>query len=78
MASSATYTRTLQHASDTLGGPQALARALAVDDSQLLRWIRGMDFPPFNVFLAALDIIANGPYGPPPGLRAGRRAGENA
>jgi hypothetical protein len=53
----------LQHASDTLGGQQALARALSVDDSQLARWLGGLDFPPFTIFLAALDIVANGPYG---------------
>ena len=78
MARSSTYTRTLQHASDTVGGHQALARALGVDPAELSRWIRGVDFPPFTVFLAALDIIANGPYGAPSaGMRVGR-AGESA
>ena len=77
MARSTTYTRTLQHASDTVGGHQALARALATDDSQVSRWLRGVDFPPFKVFLAALDIIANGPYGvPPQRLRAAERGAD--
>jgi len=79
MARSSNYTRTLQHASDTAGGHQALARALGVDPEELSRWIRGVDFPPFKVFLAALDIIANGPYGiAPPGMRAASRLGESA
>jgi hypothetical protein len=38
-----------------------------------------VDFPPFKVFLAALDVVANGPYGVTPrGLRGAGRAGENA
>jgi hypothetical protein len=79
MARSSTYTRTLQHASDTAGGHQALARALGVDPAELSRWIRGVDFPPFKVFLAALDVIANGPYGvTPPGMRVAGRGGGNA
>ncbi len=79
MARSSTYTRTLQHASDTAGGHQALARRLGVAPAELSRWLRGVDFPPFKVFMAALDIIANGPYGvTPPEARAADRSGETA
>jgi len=79
MARSSTYTRTLQHACETAGGHQALARLLGVDPADLSRWLRGVEFPPFKVFMAALDIIANGPYGvTPPGMRAAGRSGDSA
>ena len=54
------YTRTLQLASKTLGSTEHLAAFLAVKHAQLLRWISGEAFPPHEVFLDALDIVANG------------------
>ncbi len=54
------YTRTLQLAAKTLGSAERLAAVLAVEHAQLLRWISGAAFPPHEVFLQALDIVANG------------------
>jgi hypothetical protein len=58
---STVYTRTLQLAAVTLGGRSALAGRLRVDEAALEPWISGAEFPPHEVFLAALDIVAGGP-----------------
>lgn len=54
------YTRTLQFAAKTVGSAERLAAVLAVEHAQLLQWISGAAFPPHEVFLKALDIVANG------------------
>lgn len=54
------YTRTLQRALETIGSAEGLATILAVEHAQLLRWISGEAFPPHEVFLNALDIVASG------------------
>jgi hypothetical protein len=54
------YARTLQAASDILGGERALARYLRVSLPDLHAWLRpGSVAPPANVFLKAVDILLN-------------------
>jgi hypothetical protein len=60
----------------TLGGSEALADALGVRLADLLRWVTGAEFPPYSVYLAALDVVADGPYARPP--RAERTATRTA
>ncbi len=60
LAESTAYTRTLQRAADTLGGPALLARALSVPLADLKRWLAGESRPPQDIFLAALDIVSDG------------------
>jgi hypothetical protein len=51
------YSRTLQRASEILGGPEALARHLRVEQNELARWIDGRAPPPIDVFLLAVDVV---------------------
>ena len=53
-------TRTLALAARTLGGFENLAALLDVGHEQLLRWSRGEESAPNEVFLRALDIVAAG------------------
>ncbi len=59
------YTETLQYAAATIGGPARLAKFLDVPRATLLRWLAGEEPPPQQVFLDALDVIADGPYADP-------------
>ncbi|HEX2199009.1 MAG TPA: hypothetical protein VHG88_10360 [Burkholderiales bacterium] len=59
------YTETLQFAAATIGGAARLARFLNVPRSDVLRWLAGEEAPPDQVFLDALDVIADGPYADP-------------
>ena len=59
------YTETLQFAAATIGGSARLAKFLNVPRSSLLRWLAGEEAPPDQVFLDALDVIADGPYADP-------------
>ena len=54
-------TRTLALAAQTVGGAQALATRLDVEQAALERWMAGDELPPYEVFLKALDIVAAGP-----------------
>jgi hypothetical protein len=54
-------TRTLALAAKTVGGAQALATRLGVEQAALERWMAGEELPPYEVFLKALDIVAAGP-----------------
>ena len=60
-----TYTETLACASATIGGPDRLAQFLNVSRRRLLGWLAGEEAPPNQVFLDALDVIADGPYASP-------------
>ena len=51
------YSRTLQRASEVLGGVEPLARHLGVSPAQLAHWIDGRGQPPTDVFLAAVDVV---------------------
>jgi hypothetical protein len=59
------YTETLSCAAATIGGLERLAQFLDVPRSRLQRWIAGEEAPPNQVFLDALDVIADGPYASP-------------
>lgn len=54
------YSRTLHRACELLGGLDALSRHLGVPAARLERWISGVEDPPPNVFLAAVDIVLLG------------------
>ena len=51
------YARTLHRACEMLGGVDALARQLNVSEATLTRWIGGLEQPPLDKFLAAVDIV---------------------
>lgn len=57
-----TYTETLACAAATIGGTDRFARYLNVSRRRLLGWLAGEEAPPNQVFLEALDVIADGPY----------------
>ena len=59
------YTETLQFAAATIGGPARLAEFLNVPRAHVVRWLAGEEAPPDQVFLDALDVIADGPYADP-------------
>jgi len=54
------YARTLHRACEVVGGLDALSRHLDVPAATLARWIGGLEQPPLNVFLAAVDIVLLG------------------
>ena len=51
------YARTLHRACEVLGGLDALSRQLNVPAAALTRWIGGLEQPPLDKFLAAVDIV---------------------
>jgi hypothetical protein len=51
------YARTLHRACEVLGGLDALSRHLDAPAEALARWIGGAEPPPFDVFLAAVDVV---------------------
>jgi len=59
------YTETLACAAATIGGTERLAQFLNVSRQRLSRWLAGEEPPPNQVFLDALDVIADGPYASP-------------
>jgi len=59
------YTETLACAAATIGGAARLAQFLKVPRGRLARWLAGEEPPPQEVFLDALDVIADGPYASP-------------
>jgi hypothetical protein len=70
MAVRSRYTETLACAAVTIGGPTRLAQFLNVSRSRVMRWLSGEEAPPNEVFLDALDVIADGPYASPERRRA--------
>ena len=54
--------RTLQRAAEAFGGAHNLALYLNVKRSQLEAWIAGRVQTPPEVFAAALDVVAAGPF----------------
>lgn len=54
------YARTLHRACELLGGLDALSTELGVPAASLTRWIGGLEKPPMEVFLAAVDIVLLG------------------
>ena len=51
------YARTLHRACEVLGTLDALSRQLNVPAPALARWISGLEQPPLDVFLRAVDIV---------------------
>jgi len=51
------HARTLKRAAEITGGEEELARRLKVTPSHLELWIRGLESPPGDVFLKAVDIV---------------------
>ena len=51
------YARTLHRACEVVGGLDALSRQLNVPGPALARWIGGLEQPPTDKFLAAVDIV---------------------
>jgi DNA-binding transcriptional regulator YiaG len=54
--------RVLTLAAETLGSNERLAARLGVAVADVTAWISGFATAPCEVFLAALDIVANGPF----------------
>jgi hypothetical protein len=51
------YARTLHRACEVLGSLDSLSRQLNVPAPTLARWIGGLEQPPLDVFLKAVDIV---------------------
>jgi DNA-binding transcriptional regulator YdaS (Cro superfamily) len=51
------YVRTLERAAVIEGGEQALALRLKVTPSHLALWLQGVERPPVEVFLNAVDLV---------------------
>jgi hypothetical protein len=51
------YSRTLQKASELIGGHAKLCRELRVPAADLEKWIADKAVPPIGVFLRAVDLI---------------------
>jgi hypothetical protein len=56
----AVHTRTLVKAADVVGGSEALRRRLNVSALVLGLWMSGVQPPPMDVFLKAVDIVEEG------------------
>ena len=54
----------LRAAAETLGGDDHLATFLGVAEKDLRAWLAGDALPSLPAFLEALDLVADGPYGP--------------
>jgi hypothetical protein len=54
--------RVLTLAARTLGGKERLAARLGLAVADVSGWISGLGVVPLGVFLATLDIVANGPF----------------
>ena len=52
-----TYARALHRACVILGGVPALAAHLGIAEADLVRWLQGMEEPPFEIFLAAVEVL---------------------
>ena len=51
------YARTLHRACEVVGGLDALSRHLGASSAAITRWIGGLELPPLDKFLAAVDIV---------------------
>jgi hypothetical protein len=59
------YTRTFRRAIDTLGSVELLASALGASVGEIESWAAGTVAPPPGVFLAAIEIVAQGGFARP-------------
>ena len=53
------HVRTLKRAAEIAGGEQPLALCLKVTPSHLALWLAGIETPPVDVFLRAVDIVTD-------------------
>lgn len=60
------YADSLRLAAETVGGVGRLAAVIHLPAEQLNAWISGNGIPPLEAFLAALDVIADGPFATEP------------
>lgn len=51
------HSKTLQRAAEIVGGEQQLALRLKVTPSHLALWIQGIEQPPGDIFLQAVDLV---------------------
>jgi hypothetical protein len=51
------YSRTLQKASELIGGHLKLCRYLKVPSAELANWINDRSTPPIAIFLRAVDLV---------------------
>ncbi len=56
---STVHAKTLQRAAEILGGEQQLALKLKVTPSHLALWIQGIEQPPGDIFLKAVDLVVD-------------------
>jgi DNA-binding transcriptional regulator YdaS (Cro superfamily) len=54
------YVRTLERAAQIAGGEQTLAVCLKVTPSHLALWMQGLERPPVEIFLRAVDLVTDG------------------
>ena len=52
-----TFARALHRACVILGGAPALALHLRVSEASLRTWLDGLEDPPLDVFLAAVEVL---------------------
>ena len=50
----------MRRACELLGGLDALSTELGVPAASITRWIGGLELPPMDSFLAAVDIVLLG------------------
>jgi hypothetical protein len=53
------HAKTLQRAAEIVGGEQELALRLQVTPSHLALWIQGIEQPPGDIFLRAVDLVVD-------------------
>lgn len=56
-ARKSTYARTLHRACLIVGGVEHLAEHLGVPEHRLVSWLQGAEDPPYEVFIAAFEVI---------------------
>jgi hypothetical protein len=69
------YVRTLKRAAQIEGGEEALAFRLKVTPSHLTLWIQGIERPPVEIFLRAVDLVTEQQFPLPEAKTAGPRSG---
>jgi len=58
------YAKALSRAEQVLGSRARMAAFFRVPQGKLDAWLAGEEEAPLEVFLRALDVIADGPYAP--------------
>ena len=63
MSTDTPQTRTLNRAVNVCGGLTPLAESLRVSSETLSTWVTGQAAPPADIYLKALDLVAEGRQG---------------